>query len=903
MIFKRWFKPKWQHEDAAIRLQAIETLQASENEHKNILHELAFNDGAEAVRKAALHRLDDFALWWQASKQDAADRMRGYAEQQLINQLLEGVVEQALKDKFIAQCNRSSVLEQLALKDRDPALRFALLQRLARPELVYQALADTHFPDSYKQQLLLQIKDEKQLEKLSKQLSPELAAEVNGYLSALAEEKLKPVKLRKELRLLLAKLNAVRERANVSDMPAIQQQLAEQWQQLTAEFSCLSKDESKEFLDKYQQLNERLTAWLAPRLAELAKQQAAEALASRQQAHYLQMQHAIRTLEQQLTVPDHVDDIAYTALQNALDGLTEELRNSELSSEQSAILQAELQRLRQQSEQLPQIAATIATLQSKVQEFSQQGLPSDLAQVTEAEQQLAAFSQTWRHHTRQLAIKVPPALATEFAKQVQQWQAAINELKQQQQKGTKQFRSKCSEFKRLHAAGRYNVLFGLYKGIADDFSALSEVAQAQLEKEFTDVSLMHAELESLQHYIATPRKQAQLTLMQELAATPVLDAKTRSEQVKLARQNWNLLGKAEPAADEVLNQAFDAACEAAFEPCRKIFAALDAERASHVSQRQALIAELSELTDAALDTKALEQAFRQIAQRWREAGAVNRRDYQTLQQQYQSLAEKIKTKINLAQQQHAAAKSALLDEAKAALTLTDAAQTATVLKELQQRWRTIGYAGRKEDQSLWQAFRSACDGFFAKRAEDYKQLQQAEHIAWQEAQAVLNDVSAQLAQADSLATVQALDATLRSMTLPDSSEARQQYQAISRKLEARLAQLTQQQQRSELQSFFALLAQGNAEAEHVPVAYREAVNGKPPSLSRPELTVALELVTGKDSGHVSPAEKQQVQLALLSLKHNAGQQLTPEQLLQQWLAHGAVAEQEQPLLKRVAALF
>ncbi|OYW93201.1 MAG: hypothetical protein B7Z18_06960, partial [Alishewanella sp. 32-51-5] len=154
MIFKRWFKPKWQHQDAAVRLQALESLDPQNTEHKNTLHELAFNDGAEAVRKAALHRLNDFALWWQASKQDAAERLKLYAEQQLVQQLLTGKVDSALKHKFIEQCQRSSILEQLALQDNDTTLRLSLLQRLGRQDLLMQSLLDATFPVACKAQLL-----------------------------------------------------------------------------------------------------------------------------------------------------------------------------------------------------------------------------------------------------------------------------------------------------------------------------------------------------------------------------------------------------------------------------------------------------------------------------------------------------------------------------------------------------------------------------------------------------------------------------------------------------------------------------------------------------------------------------------------------------------------------------
>ncbi|CAM5222656.1 DUF349 domain-containing protein [Alishewanella longhuensis] len=903
MIFKRWFKPKWQHSDAAIRLHAIQTLQATDSEHKKILHELAFNDGAEAVRKTALHQLNDFALWWQASKHDAAERLRHYAEQQLVSQLLEGEVESTLKQKFVAQCNRSSVLEQLAIKDRDPQLRFTLLQRLEKAELIQQSLLDAAFPDSYKRKLLEPITDEKQLEKLSKILSPELAAELNVRLAELAEQKQKPVKLRKELTLVLAKLNALRERNQLADIPALQQSLAAQWQHLAAELSCLPKEEAESISAKYQQLTERLNSWLAPKLEELAKIQAATELEARQLANYQRLQQAIVALEQQLAVQTQQGGDGHTVLDNAVAALTEELQGTELNAEQQRKLAAAVLQLQQQCQQLPQIAAALSALKQLIADFSVASAPQTVEQLAEAEQQLSQFMQAWRAQSKLLAIAVPTELHAQFQQLKQTWQAAIDLLTQQQQKGLKQLRSKCAEFKRLHAAGRYKVLFGLYKGISDDYQQLAPVAQSQFEKDYAEITALHAELESLQHYIATPRKHALLAEMQQLAATEITDAKARSEQVKLARANWNSLGRAEPTQDEALNQAFDAACETAFEPCRQIFAQLDAERALHLQQRQQLLAELTELLNAELEVKALDQAYRQLSQRWREAGAVNRRDYQALQQQYHALSALIKEKLSAQQQVQEAAKTALIAEAQAALTLTDAAQTASVLKELQLRWKTLGFAGRKQDQALWLEFRALCDTFFAKRNEEYKAQQQAEQHALQEMHSSLAQLAVQINQADTSAAVNALQGQLRQLNLPDSAAARQQYQQLTQQLEQRLYSLQQQQERTELQALFSALATGELKAEQWPAAYRDALAISTPALSRPELTLALELISGKDSGVSSSAEKQQVQLALLSLKHNAGQQLTLEQLLQQWLAHGAVAEQEQPLLKRVAALF
>lgn len=907
MIFKRWFKPKWQHQDAAVRLQALESLDPQNTEHKNTLHELAFNDGAEAVRKAALHRLNDFALWWQASKQDAAERLKLYAEQQLIQQLLTGKVAAGLKQKFIEQCQRSSILEQLALQDSDVSLRFSLLQRLERQDLVLQSLQDADFPVALKARLLADIQDEKQLDKLAKQLPGELAEQAAHQLAKLQADKQRPVKLRKELTLLLAKLNALRERTNLSDVPALQQQLATEWQQLAADLPLLAEAETVQYQEKFQQLNSKLSLWLAPKLAEIEAKQQEAAQQAQAAASFQQLHQAVTALEQQISVQltalSSLTPEQLSLLEAAHHELLQELSAAPLAAKEQQQLSVQLQNLAQQLSALPAAAAKLQQLTLLVSEFSATALPQSATDLPAAEQHFSQFKASWRQLEQGLGLPVPQPLLAERQQLQQRWKEALTGLQQQQQRQLRQLRSKCAEFKRLHSAGRYKVLFGLYKGLTEDYQQLDASLQQQAERDFSEVSALFQALNELQQYIATPRKREMLQQMQQLSAEPLTDAKARAEQVKLSRANWNSLGKADPAEDDSLNQAFDQACEAAFAPCREFFAKQDAERAAHLAQRQQILTELALLLHTELPEKVLEQSLRQLTQRWREAGAVNRQDYQALQQQYQQTTQQLKARLNQAQQAQATAKQALIDEAKAALLLTDAGQTASVLKELQQRWKQLGFAGKQQDQSLWLEFRALCDGFFNQRQAEHQAQQAAQQQAWSALQQQLQDIAQALTAATDLSTVQQLQQQLQQLSLPDLAEARAAREQLATELASKAVGMRQQKHKAELNQLFEALAAGQWRPELVPAGYRDALQGATPLLSRRELTVALELLTGQGATQVEPGEKQQVQLALLSMKHNGGQQVNAEQLLQHWLAHGPVAANEQPLLQRVAALF
>jgi hypothetical protein len=69
------------------------------------------------------------------------------------------------------------------------------------------------------------------------------------------------------------------------------------------------------------------------------------------------------------------------------------------------------------------------------------------------------------------------------------------------------------------------------------------------------------------------------------------------------------------------------------------------------------------------------------------------------------------------------------------------------------------------------------------------------------------------------------------------------------------------------------------------------------------LTLALEWAAGVASPEAEQTRRQQVQMLLLTDKHNSGESINQPQLLSRWLQFGAVAPAEQALLRRVRALY
>ncbi|MGI5309657.1 DUF349 domain-containing protein [Rheinheimera sp. WS51] len=895
MIFKRFFKPKWQHKDATVRQAAINELNAETPPHKTILHELAFNDGSEAVRRVALTKLNDFSLWWQASKHDNSERLQLLSEQRLIEMLLQNKVDTKLKQTFILQCNRSSILEQLAIAETDPKIKFNLLQRLNKLELYTQALQDSVLTTDQKQQLLTLINDEKTLERLVKRLTGELQQAVIAKLDQLEQKKQLPIKLRKQLTLFLAKLNASRERYAIAELPTKLDQYQQEWQSLSVDINCLGA-EAEEYTLKYNKLLHQTQQWLAPKLAELAKQQEAQAEADAKAATLASLTQRLTSLEQELEQALVATDVnAAQKLEQKIATLLSELTTANAPS---ALLK-KATKLQQQLTNLPLLAEQLSQLTQIVADWAVLPVVEETSAIMALEPKIQQWQQQWRQISKQMAIAVPQSLAEAKTELQQKWRKLHQEAKAETDKVVRQCRSKLAQFKRLYQAGKFNVLFGLSKGIEQDYQQLTAQQQALLTKDIEYAREKIAELGDWQEYIATPRKQALLAEVQQLPEQVTdKDIHQRAEQVKQARATWNSLGKAAAELEPELNSAFDLACEKAFSPCRSYFANLEQQRAEHLAQRQAIIKQAEQLEIEALDIKQLEQQFNQLRKAWQQAGVVDKANYQPLYQQYQAATQPIRQKIKALQQQVSEQKQQLIEQVKNALSLEQPQVTASILKESQQQWKTLGSAARKQDQALWQEFRQLCDGFFTARAEQYQQQQLVDQADKAAIEIKVAQLSVQLATAQSISAIEEV------ITLLHQVDNQQAVKSLLETAKLKQQQIEQRQQKAEFNAMFDLLSSSELVASDLPAPYSDSFNKQQEQqFSREELTLALEILADKPSPEEFKSQRQQVQLVLLSDKHNQGKSVGVEELLHRWLQFGQVKDNEQTLLTRIKAVF
>ena len=200
---------------------------------------------------------------------------------------------------------------------------------------------------------------------------------------------------------------------------------------------------------------------------------------------------------------------------------------------------------------------------------------------------------------------------------------------------------------------------------------------------------------------------------------------------------------------------------------------------------------------------------------------------------------------------------------------------------------------------MWTEFRAACDAFFARRQQQ-RDEETAQLNAWRQG------VSALLTEVGALELTSLTESQLREhlqqlndVDTADDKALRQQQQQLRQHLTGQLAALQKQAEAGQYQQLFSALAKPDVQAADLPALYRLVFNQQQETMSRADLTLALEWAAGQPSPTALAGARQRVQMQLLSDKHNSGDNLSQNELLGRWLQHGPLQADDADLLARV----
>lgn len=136
------------------------------------------------------------------------------------------------------------------------------------------------------------------------------------------------------------------------------------------------------------------------------------------------------------------------------------------------------------------------------------------------------------------------------------------------------------------------------------------------------------------------------------------------------------------------------------------------------------------------------KAFRilqELHEEWRDTGPVPHEMREEIWNRFKEITSKINKRhheyyesLKSQQVKNLEQKTALCEKAEEIAasgisTMKDWEKRYREILELQQVWKTIGFAPRKENQKIYQRFRAACDDFFRRRREFFQKMKEEQH--------------------------------------------------------------------------------------------------------------------------------------------------------------------------------
>ncbi|MBN9373114.1 MULTISPECIES: DUF349 domain-containing protein [unclassified Hydrogenophaga] len=196
------------------------------------------------------------------------------------------------------------------------------------------------------------------------------------------------------------------------------------------------------------------------------------------------------------------------------------------------------------------------------------------------------------------------------------------------------------------------------------------------------------------------------------------------EAIRQLREQWKTTDQG-GAPNHALWKRFDEACTEAHKGVEAWLSQVRQQAEATRAQRQAIIDELKAWTAAhaeSSDWKAQLRELHAFSERWRQAGHLSEKAFAEVQPLWKDTMHQAHARLEAAQAESVARRRALIEEA-AALSQAQPLRIDAV-KALQQRWQAEAHAvplDRKQEQKLWEAFRSPIDAAFERKTSERQQ--------------------------------------------------------------------------------------------------------------------------------------------------------------------------------------
>lgn len=203
--------------------------------------------------------------------------------------------------------------------------------------------------------------------------------------------------------------------------------------------------------------------------------------------------------------------------------------------------------------------------------------------------------------------------------------------------------------------------------------------------------------------------------------------------------------------------------------------------------KEEVVARVKNLLEKESDIKSIEAQLKVIQDDWEDIGPVPQEEWERLKEEYYGTIKQVYDKIRAHYDERRAQldrnielKKELLEKAKDVTsnlptTVSEWNGHTDALIALQAEWKTVGFGPKKENEEVWQAFRSVCDGFFEAKSEFFKGIQSEFDKVADKKKALIDKVEALKTSTDwKLTTKQIIDLQKRWKELGSAGQRHEQ---------------------------------------------------------------------------------------------------------------------------------
>ncbi len=223
------------------------------------------------------------------------------------------------------------------------------------------------------------------------------------------------------------------------------------------------------------------------------------------------------------------------------------------------------------------------------------------------------------------------------------------------------------------------------------------------------------------------KQKARCDEIERALADEQLTLKDAEHFVRLTRSLLGNLGRLPARQDrEALTERLRAAQTGLTGRVRELRALVEWKQWANVGVQAALCQRLETLASRGEeDEEAFAREFRQIMNEWRQASDVARDEgndvwkrFRTAHDALYPRFEAYQTARDAVRGENLAKKVALCEEAERLADSSEWIKVAQRMTELQEEWKQVGPATRKDEREVWNRFRTACGHFFRRRRKD-----------------------------------------------------------------------------------------------------------------------------------------------------------------------------------------